>query len=289
MKIKMPYQVSVKEKLPNVPDDTVVYVQPKYDGTQGIFTQVDGIPVVLTRSGAHLTSTNIVTLSRNVLQVGRRIFKEDITIFAEVEPYPWSERGKWELPGKLIQGNDSIPWVATAFDFCPTEGFFSGKYLKTHSYLERYGKLKEISEELNNIGMRVAPISMEYFSSAVRKARESFLKDETGVVRAMWSGIKCEGIVIRLNNAAYKVKPEIERDVYVLKAIRSNKGSYGWETIDTKTSERIEVWGGVTAENWQALVGKVVEVKELIVSSATGAGNATFLRSREFDKDYNVK
>ena len=33
MKINMPYQVNVKETSPKLAKDTVVLVQPKYDGT----------------------------------------------------------------------------------------------------------------------------------------------------------------------------------------------------------------------------------------------------------------
>ena len=36
------------------------------------------------------------------------------------------------------------------------------------------------------------------------------------------------------------------------------------------------------------MVGKVVEVRELAVSSAKGGGNPTFIRSREYEKDFDV-
>ena len=95
--------------------------------------------------------------------------------------------------------------------------------------------------------------------------------------------------MLRHGGNAYKFKPSVERDIYIIRAIRSKKGAPGWMGVDVKEpSKNIEIWGGVTERNWSAMVGKVVEVRELAVSSAKGGGNPTFIRSREYEKEFDA-
>ena len=282
----MPYQIPVLEKLPTLAPDTKVLVQPKYDGTQGIFTSIDGHAAALTRSGTELFGLRKAAVE--LMELTRKSLGREYTVFAEVEPFPWSEAGKWALPGKLILGTP-VNWKATVFDICPTDGFFAGDYLRKSAYLDRYAVLKSIENSLVGCGFSVAPIQEEEFGRAIEAVNKSFYKDGQGAIRAKWLGIPCEGVVLRHGGNAYKFKPSVERDIYIIRAIRSKKGAPGWMGVDVKEpTNHVEIWGGVTERNWAAMVGKVVEVRELAVSSAKGGGNPTFIRSREYEKEFDA-
>lgn len=281
MKINMPYQVNVKETSPKLSSDTVVLVQPKYDGTQGIFTQYDGRPVCATRSGMVLP--------------GAQKLAEEIpnklggyTLFCELEPEPWSEKGKWKLPSSLQGLGEYIPWKATAFDICTTAEFQNEDYLKTTDYKTRYAILKSLEPQLTALGVSIAPSFEMSLADAMREIEHSYQTQGDGSTRAIWRGIKCEGIVIKSGTLMYKVKPTRERDIYIQEAIESPKGQKGWVGIDTKEphGKPVVIFGGVTPDIWQSMVGKVVEIRELAVSGAAGGGNPTFIRSREYEKEF---
>jgi len=281
MKINMPYQVAVKETTPKIAEDAKVLVQPKYDGTQGIFTQYDNAPVCVTRSGLVLPEAE---------HLAEEIYNKigGYTIFCELEPEPWSERGKWKLPASLQGLGEPIPWRATAFDICSTEEFQNEHYLKVTDYSVRKALLQNLSAKLAELGIAVAPTFEMPLGDALKEIEHSYQEQPDGSTRAVWRGIKCEGIVIKSGTSMFKVKPTRERDVYIQEAFESPKGQKGWIGIDTKNpkGEKVLIFGGVTPDNWRKMVGKVVEVRELAVSGAAGGGNPTFIRSREYEKDF---
>lgn len=293
MKVSLPKQQNIKESTPAFSGDTLVMVQPKYDGTQGIFTQLDykGGTECFSRSGTRLTRAN--TLGEQLEEVFNAAGYKPITLFTELEPLPWSEASKWMLPS-LLQSSDSTVkpnFRAVIFDACYTEDFYNGTYLKTPTE-ERYKFLQSLQPLIANSGIpnvEVTPMVMMPYKEAITEINKSYYTDEHGATRAMWQNTPCEGIVIKHGTSAFKVKPSIERDVYVSEAIQTPKGALGWKCIDTKTEEQLEVWGGVNKDNWEAMVGKVVEVKQLACSGTRGAGNATLIRSREFEKEYTPK
>ena len=183
----MPYQIPVLEKLPALAPETKVLVQPKYDGTQGIFTSIAGRAVALTRSGTELFGLREAAVA--MLELTRKNLGQEYTIFAEVEPFPWSESGKWALPGKLILGTP-VKWKATVFDICPTTGFFAGDYLRKSAYLDRYSVLKSIEDSLTGCGLAVAPIQEEEFGRAIAAVNKSFYKDSGGrFVPSGWASL----------------------------------------------------------------------------------------------------
>lgn len=292
-KYELPKMMEPQEKPLTIPKQANVVLQPKFDGCQAIFIPVnkDGKVVYepVTRKGNVISRLRKFSCSLDLNSINNPV------LFSEFEPVPWSDTGKVKLAGNLYN-EDKLEFETrlVIFDMLDNSSFYSNE-MKNSSTKQRLIELDEakttILSSCNQASelFEISPWQEMTYEESLNACRSSRIETKDGT-RCNVLGILCEGGIVRYENKAQKEKPTIDKDIVILSAIKSPKGQIGWIGLDTKDPTEnglMLVYGGVTEDIHKAMVGKVVEVNMLVVSGFKGAGNPTYTRSRENEKEFD--
>lgn len=265
--ITLPTQMDVKEDRPVIAPNTPVILEPKLDGCQIILIPLKNGTLPVTRKGQVVTRLIDEVQSYNLKHVA----------FTEYEPTPWSEENKHKLTANLYNTKPILFATAlTAFNATTLDVFLAGQVTKQDITVGR-GYMEQLP-------IPIVPAYAMSYEDAMRECSQH-INTPTGT-RVNIKGTLCEGGVIYIKDKCYKQKPTQDIDVLVFDAVTSPKGQRGWVALDTKVPHTpYLIYGGVTPTNHQSMVGRVVEVSQLLVTAIDGAGNPTFQRDRSNEKD----